>query len=573
MDTLIQFYPTPPNLALKAWRKFENKNITRLLEPSAGSGDLVAALIAENQSFLDKGIRHFKEKRDVPYLSQHTTWEAIELNPEFHPLLREKKAKVIGYDFLSFQHGAVYSHIIMNPPFAQGVHHVLHAWDILFNGEIVAIINAETIRNPYSKERQFLVDLITEHGSIEYVQDAFISEDAQRKTPVEVALIHLKKEASSNHLLLDYLQNLARKESESGQALQGASELTLPNNFIQNSVINYNLAIKANLEAQIALEKAKAYHSRLSPSKNAITSEIDPLEQSAQQSVKSLLEEDYNQIHKDAWQMIISSSIVTSKLSSETAKEVESQLKVIYDLAFNTTNIYGFLAGLAQQRGEIQKSMLLEVFDLITRYHSSNTCYYLGWKSNDEHRTVGKSIKMSRFILPLYYHSSRYDSSKKLQDIESTFLYLDGKVEPVVSLVETFRQSETFDRLLNGERLTTDYFDIRYYGKRSTMHFYPKRADLIQRLNVFAGKARQWLPEDMSQAEKGFVTQFEKAEKISSHFDLSKELKTSGDGDLNHKFNEGDAPTRRAIANILMATQEQLGITHHLDYQSALLLT
>ena len=37
MDDL-QFYPTPKELALRAWSLFKNKHFTRVLEPSAGNG-------------------------------------------------------------------------------------------------------------------------------------------------------------------------------------------------------------------------------------------------------------------------------------------------------------------------------------------------------------------------------------------------------------------------------------------------------------------------------------------------------------------------------------------------------
>ena len=36
-----QFYPTPVSLGVKAFNKFKNRRITRLLEPQAGRGDLV----------------------------------------------------------------------------------------------------------------------------------------------------------------------------------------------------------------------------------------------------------------------------------------------------------------------------------------------------------------------------------------------------------------------------------------------------------------------------------------------------------------------------------------------------
>lgn len=56
----------------------------------------------------------------------------------------------------------------------------------------VAIINAETIRNPFSQDRQRLCSLIECHGSVEFLQDEF-TDEVERTTSVEIALIYLEK--------------------------------------------------------------------------------------------------------------------------------------------------------------------------------------------------------------------------------------------------------------------------------------------------------------------------------------------------------------------------------------------
>ena len=172
----FQFYPTPAMLAIKAWHMFDKGAIRRVLEPSAGRGDLLEPL-----------------KERTRY--SRVTVDTIELNIAHHPTLREKGYRVIDTDFLNFQSPVGYSHIVLNPPFHAGVDHVLHAWDILRDGQIVAILNAETIDNPYSAKRKQLVRLIEQFGRVEYVRSAFQDPDTLRKTDVRVALIHLKKKA------------------------------------------------------------------------------------------------------------------------------------------------------------------------------------------------------------------------------------------------------------------------------------------------------------------------------------------------------------------------------------------
>jgi len=66
------------------------------------------------------------------------------------------------------------------------------------------------------------------------------------------------------------------------------------------------------------------------------------------------------------------------------------------------------------------------------------------------------------------------------------------------------------------ERHTTEYFDIRFYAGVGSVHIYPRRKDLIDRLNRLVGKERQWLPQDDTQATKSFWDHYDKAETITN---------------------------------------------------------
>ena len=160
----IQFYPTPMSLARKAHAKFNNRVITRMLEPSAGRGDLLKPL------------------------TNNKNIDTIELDLGNQAILREKKFNVIDADFMQFDGVAMYSHIIMNPPFNNGAEHVIKAWSLIASGELVAIVNAETIKNPFSSARKLLSKLIADYGTVEFIEEAFTEPDTLRKTSVEVAL-------------------------------------------------------------------------------------------------------------------------------------------------------------------------------------------------------------------------------------------------------------------------------------------------------------------------------------------------------------------------------------------------
>ncbi len=172
----LQFFVTPPALAARVWERFKDRSFDRVLDAFSGTGALCDAAPHA------KWNRHREIKMDC-----------IEIDGGKHPILRDKGLTVVGLDFFAFEGGEVYSHVVMNPPFSQGARAVLKGWDMLWEGEVTAIINAETVRNPFSAERARLVKLIEEHGSVEFIADAFQGVDVERKANVEIALVHLVK--------------------------------------------------------------------------------------------------------------------------------------------------------------------------------------------------------------------------------------------------------------------------------------------------------------------------------------------------------------------------------------------
>ena len=68
------------------------------------------------------------------------------------------------------------------------------------------------------------------------------------------------------------------------------------------------------------------------------------------------------------------------------------------------------------------------------------------------------------------------------------------------------------------QRVSTRLFDFRYYKGAQPLHVYPKDAGVIDRLNRFVGTHRQWLPNDMQEANADFVRQYEQAESLSKAY-------------------------------------------------------
>ena len=174
MDT-EQFYPTPKELLEKIFKDTDWKTVSSILEPSAGNGDICDYIM----DVADK----------YPYYNRSLDIDCIEINENRRATLKGKNYRVIYDDFLRFQTYKQYDLIAMNPPFADGERHLLKALEMQKNGGcVMCILNAETLKNPYTKERKLLARKLEELGAaVEYYQSAFTH--AQIRTDVEVAVI------------------------------------------------------------------------------------------------------------------------------------------------------------------------------------------------------------------------------------------------------------------------------------------------------------------------------------------------------------------------------------------------
>lgn len=174
----IEFFPTPQSLTFQMCQKVDFKKVTSILEPSAGKGDVI------------EGIKKYNElvghRKNYEYM-------AIEIDPNLQSVLQGlDDINVIDSDFLQYEISDHFDLIMMTPPFSNGDLHLLKAIDVMFNGQIVSLLNAQTLKNPCTNTRQLLVRRLKElNADIEYIENAFI--DAERKTGVEIALIYIKK--------------------------------------------------------------------------------------------------------------------------------------------------------------------------------------------------------------------------------------------------------------------------------------------------------------------------------------------------------------------------------------------
>ena len=183
----VEFYQdTPESLAEKLLDGIKWDEIDCILEPSAGKGDL--ALYAAKKMYYARNGYPTHDDRSIRKATEEADIDCIEIDALLRNTLEGRGFRVIHDDFLSFETQKRYSLIVMNPPFDQGAEHFLKALELMEQGgEIRCILNAQTIRNPYTETRKRLVASLQTGAEISFVSGAF--RNAERETDVDVALI------------------------------------------------------------------------------------------------------------------------------------------------------------------------------------------------------------------------------------------------------------------------------------------------------------------------------------------------------------------------------------------------
>jgi len=520
-----QFYPTPLSLAEKAWSLFTNKSVRHLLEPSAGRADLLEVCRFDNYS---KNYRY--------------NIDCIEAMPDNIAVLKSKGLKVVDTDFLSFSTKKLYDRVFLNPPYSNGISHALKAWDILKNGEMVAILNAATIENPNSADKRFLVSLIEEHGSVEFVDSAFTTEDTQRKTEVRVALVHLVKVTHEEAMFylddVSFTKDRAKQQHENSEADDlYHQELCIPNSTIENSVVAFNAAADALKTSIKAYAKANYYRSIVGGASNR-----RPKDFSNSRSIQDFNDQ-YDELKLAAWSNVIRATEFTQRFSKKVVEGLENELESIKEMEFTVRNIHGLLEGLLLNKSQLDDQMLLDTFDSITSFHSENRFVYRsfvqsGWKSNDRHKTRSFRMKHTRFILPAHsgcYDSFGWDGLRTLADFDKTFALLDGKQKPLLGMEAMFQDKACFEALKDGERLFSSYFSCRFYRGKDSIHFFPtkKGKELIERFNRVVGKLRNWLPDENTVSPE-FWEQYDRAEEITKELEKDANYTQLRDYEFQH---------------------------------------
>lgn len=196
------FYASTPQLIDNYLLKGVPVNAS-VLDPGAGKGDICDVLRkrAVNQylpwedfdHITDAHERVVKQMAKLKERGYSLRVSVIEINTDLQMILKGKGYPLIHDDFLTFDTRTPYDYIIANFPFSDGDKHLSKALDLIEQngGELRCLVNAETLRNPYTNLRQQVVRRLEKRGAeVEYLGDMFRS--AERPTGVEVAFIRVK---------------------------------------------------------------------------------------------------------------------------------------------------------------------------------------------------------------------------------------------------------------------------------------------------------------------------------------------------------------------------------------------
>lgn len=502
-----EFFPTPPEvidlmiepLTRESYSSREQRiagipdrkslrGTYRILDPSAGRGDILS---------------HLKSKYDVKsqYRGYSHKYYAIEIEPELRAILKEKGFNPIAFDFLQFQPDQLFDLIVMNPPFSEGAEHLLHAWDILPHGDIVCLLNAETIRNPYTKKRQLLLELIEKHGRYEFFGSCFA--EAARPTNVEVVCVWLKKSVKESTFNFD--KNHFEFERNGSPDIEYGSETDLAKPGIIDSLVDQYRAARHALINKFRAERKFDYYMRgiysRPPEKHRSEEEIIAGE--VHSNVRTI-EGELNKIRERFWAHIFAKTKVMDHTTSNFHEKVKQLEAESNGLAFSQDNIHALLEHFLVNSGQIMEDCICNVFDEMTTYHVKNKVWVEGWKTNSAHRVNMKIIIPDRGNF-IGWNGWSYDSYynkrlwPKLADLDKMLCWVMAlSPEEVVFIndaISAHCDSVKAGEIYYTEKFVSTFFELRIY-KKGTVHLKFRDKAVWEKFNGRVAQIRKWIAPD-----------------------------------------------------------------------------
>ena len=475
----------------------------QILEPSAGTGSIMDYL-AESYG----------------YKAPKANMYACEINPELVMVLQGKGYKILADDFLSYKPSHTFDLIVMNPPFSNGDEHLLHAWDILWTGDVVCLLNAETIRNPYTQKRKLLAQIIQEHGSVEYLGKCF--RFASRQTNVEVAMVRLHKEVEDQRFHIDFGDS-AKVDGvpDFKEAVSSGSEIAVVDK-LGDYLHAWDKAKEAAVEFIKARKKLDFYVTAFMGTEDVSKLVGDQMRamQGSDNDMQSAYNAFLNAAKSRAWKEIISNLGMEKYMTANLRKTFDQfcQAQGAYEL--NRENIFKLIQFVCLNSQNILKKAVVDVYDMFTKFHKDNTEYTEGWKTNSKFK-VNKKIILPCFVSSDWSSHFRADWNhyNEYRDIDKVMCFISGlSYDHLNSLSEQGKAKiskmgkysfdkeatpEDYDHLSLEKAISfvkvgdsslhdSEFFQFRCY-KKGTLHIIFKSEDLWARFNLAVNEGKREL--------------------------------------------------------------------------------
>ena len=511
MSNYKEFYPTPESLIEKMLDGVNLNRVKSVLEPSAGKGDIVDALVKGRKEWLIEAELYHE------YSIKQEFIDTIEIDPDLQSVLKGKGYRVIYDNFLLFHTYKHYDLIIMNPPFSNGEKHLLKALDIQKRGgAIICVLAASILKNPYTKERKLLLDKLESYNAnITFHKGEFLA--AERKTEVEIALIKVDiPPIEEGSVLISRLKKAWKvREAEIDEC-----NALVDSDYVKAIIQQYNFEIEAGLSIIRDFKAIKPY--MLSSFGEHAGSILD-LKIGKDEATENAY---IRCIRYKYWNHLFYSNDFTKKFTSNLLKQCRADVDRLKDYDFNAFNIYQVKIDMVNSMIKAMEETILTLFDELShKYHwldetSKNVHYFDGWKTN-KGWIINKKV-----IIPIYLYGAikgdswtKYETCDKLSDIEKTLDYLDNKRTPPTDFYARIMELKDLSKetgILHTKNIEFKHFYITCY-KKGTCHITFKDEELLKKFNLFGSQRKGWLPpsygkvsyEDMSEEERAVVDEFE----------------------------------------------------------------
>ena len=496
------YFPSPPSLIEKMIDKLGRNwksEIKHVLEPSAGSGGLIEGmqkLYMQGQEIGGYWCRG-KDKCDIKF-------DAVEIEDGLVDILRGKNINVAYHgDFLEYVPQKYYDLIFCNLPFSCCTQHLIKCIEIQerIGGKIVAITSASILENDYSNDRQYLKKLLDEYNAdIEFMEEAFLTDDAERKTNVKIALIYIdipmknKESMFEKEFKRDFPQ-IDFKEMNS---------IAIKRNKLEQLVFEYDIVV--NSVSKLFEEELRINKLLKGFGLNSGVKICNGTTHPQSMNVNDFIEE----TNQSFWNRFISETELETILPSQLKENFRSNMQKQRNIAFNLENLKYFYLELTMAIPKSYEQAVAKVFDDVTRrwnYTDSEWCKttwgYDGWKSNNAF-----SIK-KKVIVPCYLANPDSFASQmptELFDLNIIFNNIAG----IKNKDDIKYGGEVYNAIKNNlKKFEMENFLISSY-KKGTIHIEFKNKKHLAMFNYMAGLGKMWLGEGFADKPYDEMTDYEK---------------------------------------------------------------